>query len=223
MVNDDSASRVAAAPYTRPFLAIYDLWVIRLSNRFAWRCDAQVMLGLYREHIGRRHLEVGPGSGWYLANARRQVDGDVVLLDLNPVPLAYTRRRLEKSGSAVSAVTGSVLDPVPEAAGTGFDSIGLNFVMHCVPGTFAEKGIAFKHLARVLSDDGVLFGSTILGRRSHTVFGRALSAAYTRVGAFNNGNDDREGLQEALGAAFRKFSVTEVGDVTLFTARSPRR
>nr|WP_139347998.1 hypothetical protein [Nocardia donostiensis] len=84
-------------------------------------------------------------------------------MGLNPVPLAYTCRRLEKSGCVVSAVAGSVLDPVPEAAGTGFNSIGLNLVMHCVPGTFAEKGVAFEHLARVLSDDGVLFGSTILG------------------------------------------------------------
>ncbi|WP_280458545.1 class I SAM-dependent methyltransferase [Nocardia carnea] len=223
MVEEDSASRVAAAPYTWPFLTVYDLWVIRLSNQCAWRCDARVMLGLYRDHLGDRHLEVGPGSGWYLANSGRQFDGEMVLMDLNPVPLAYTRRRLEKVGCVVNAVAGSVLDPVPEAAGSRFDSIGLNFVMHCVPGSFAEKGVAFEHLARVLSDDGVLFGSTILGHRSRTVFGRALSAVYTRVGAFNNGRDDREGLEEALGAAFRTFSVAEVGDVTLFTARSPRR
>ncbi len=140
------------------------MWVICLSNRFAWGCDAQIMLELYREHLGRRHLKVGPGSGWYLANTSRPSDSAVTLMDLNPTPLAYTARRLGSTvGGMVRTVTCSILDPIPEAAGTGFDSIGVNFVLHCVPGSFAEKGVAFRYLAQVLADDGVLFGSTILG------------------------------------------------------------
>lgn len=37
-----------------------------------------------------------------------------------------------------------------------------NFVLHCVPGTWAEKGRAFRHIAQVIADDRVFFGSTIL-------------------------------------------------------------
>lgn len=217
------AARDAAAPYTAPFLAAYDLWVIRLSNPYAWQCPSQTMLDLYNQHTGTRHLEIGPGSGWYLAHAELPARVSITLMDLNPTPLTYTQRRVDNAHRHIRTVTGNILDPVPAAAGTEFDSIGLNFVMHCVPGPLSEKGVAFQHLAQVLADNGTLFGSTILNRRPQTLFGRALSFAYGRVGAFNNTDDDRPGLENSLRKAFREYSIAEVGDVTLFTARKPRR
>ncbi|MFI8976999.1 class I SAM-dependent methyltransferase [Nocardia asteroides] len=222
MARDDREHQ-ATAPYTRAFLTVYDTWVIRLSNRFAWRCDAEVMLELYHRHLGRRHLEVGPGSGWYLAKAAGPGLTQLTLMDLNPTPMAFTARRVEKAQRVVTSVLGSVLEPVPDAAGRGYDSVGINFVLHCVPGDFAAKGVAFRHLGDVLAEDGVLFGSTILGQRPRTLFGRALSEIYCRVGAFNNRDDERGELERALGAAFGEFTVRDVGDVTVFTGRRPRR
>ncbi len=225
MVRHD-AEHEAAAPYTRAFLTIYDAWVIRLSNRFAWQCNAKVMLDLYNQHLGHRHLEVGPGSGWYLANTTATPGpAHITLMDLNPTPLSFTARRIEAADRVVEPVCGSILDPVPAEAGTGYDSVGINFVLHCVPGDFATKGVAFRHLANALADDGVLFGSTILGRgrTPRTLFGRALTAVYRRVGAFNNRDDDRGDLETALKDSFGEYSVTDVGDVSLFTARRPRR
>ncbi|MGX1778583.1 methyltransferase domain-containing protein [Nocardia brasiliensis] len=180
------------------------------------------MLEVYNQHLSERHLEVGPGSGWYLANATLPAAGEVTLVDLNPTPLAYTRRRLESLGHQVHTAPHNVLEPVPASVGTGFTSIGINFVMHCVPGSFAQKGVAFAHLARVLAEDGTLFGATILNRRPSTLFGRILTVAYRRLGAFNNTGDDQAGLETALQTAFEQVSITEVGDVTLFTARQPR-
>ncbi|MFD3596352.1 methyltransferase domain-containing protein [Nocardia sp. NPDC058640] len=185
------------------------------------------MLDLYNQHLGHRHLEVGPGSGWYLANTTAMQPGPahITLMDLNPTPLSFTARRIEAADRVVESVCGSVLDAVPAEAGTGYESVGINFVLHCVPGNFAEKGVAFRHLANILGDEGVLFGSTILGRRRtpRTLFGRALTAVYGRVGAFNNRDDDRDELEDALKEAFGEYSITDVGDVTLFTARRPRR
>lgn len=215
----------AAAPYTWLFLACYNMWVIRLSNRFGWRCPAGVMSASYQEYLGDRHLEVGPGSGWYLAHAvaPRNSSSAITLMDLNPAPLGYSRRRLAALGCEVHTTVGSVLEPVPEAIGADFDSIGLNFVLHCVPGSFAEKGVAFGHLARVLDDEGTLFGSTILGQRPVSLFGRGLSRVYRGVGAFNNRDDDRAGLEAALRNSFEDVSIWRVGEVTLFRGRRPRR
>lgn len=215
----------AVAPYTAPFLSIYDMWVLQLSNRFAWRCPTQRMLGMYDTNIGARHLEVGPGSGWYLTHASFPVDRpQITLLDLNPTVLGFVERRLGDRAD-VAAVVGSVLEPVPAAAGDGYDSIGLNYVLHCVPGDFTEKGAALQHLARVLADDGVLFGSTVLGRDRplKNLFGRALQEGYNRVGAFHNRGDDRDGLAAALGQAFADVQLRDVGDVTMFVARTPIR
>ncbi|MFC9999636.1 class I SAM-dependent methyltransferase [Nocardia sp. NPDC127526] len=223
-MTEKDAAQTAAKPYTPAFLAIYDLWVIKLSDRYAWRCPAEVMLEPYNKLLGARHLEVGPGSGWFLVNAALASDAEITLLDLNPTPMGHTRRRLHGKARQVHTVTASVLEPLPEETSTGgFDSVGINFVMHCLPGDFTEKGVAFTHLAKVLADDGVLFGSTILNQRPATLFGRALTAAYTRVGAFNNAGDDHAGLRSALEPAFEEVELTDIGDVTLFTARRPRR
>ncbi|WP_067721496.1 class I SAM-dependent methyltransferase [Nocardia yamanashiensis] len=222
MAEKDRA-QLAAEPYTPVFLAVYDVWVIKLSDRFAWRCPAERMLAPYRKFAGARHLEVGPGSGWYLVNARLPADCTVTLLDLNPIPMKHTRRRLQGTVGRIQAVAGSALEPVPAEACDGYDSIGINFVLHCLPGSFAEKGVAFSHLAAVLAEDGVLFGSTILNQRPATLFGRALTATYSRVGAFNNRADDHAGLESALKEAFGAVELVDIGDVTLFTARHPRR
>ncbi|MFD6463807.1 hypothetical protein ACFWFG_38120, partial [Streptomyces roseolus] len=117
-----NAEQVAAEPYTPAFLAVYDWWVIRLSDRYAWRCPAEEMLRAYDEHLGERHLEVGPGSGWFLANTSTITpDSTITLLDLSPGPLEHTSRRLEGKGCTVNTVASSVLDPLSADAGDGYD------------------------------------------------------------------------------------------------------
>ena len=57
-----------AAVYSPLVLGIYDLWVLGISNRYAWRCSTTaVLLPFFRQHIGQRHLDVGVGTGFYPA------------------------------------------------------------------------------------------------------------------------------------------------------------
>jgi hypothetical protein len=46
---------------------------------------------------------------------------------------------------------------------SGFDSISLNYLLHCLPGNLASKSIVFERVKPLLGDGGVIFGSTILG------------------------------------------------------------
>ncbi|MBO0885622.1 MAG: SAM-dependent methyltransferase, partial [Mycobacterium sp.] len=120
------------------------------------------------------------------------------------------------------AVIANVLDPLPDALGT-FDSIGTNYLFHCVPGTWASKGVAFEHLANRLSPDGVLFGSTILGRGvDHNRIGRMLMALYNWRGIFHNVDDDAAGLEAALRRHFTDVKVEITGTVAAYAARQPR-
>jgi hypothetical protein len=58
------------AQYTRSYLShVYDPLVVHLTNRFLWRCPIKRILALYSEHLTGRHLEVGPGTGWFLAHS----------------------------------------------------------------------------------------------------------------------------------------------------------
>jgi hypothetical protein len=57
----------AHAIYTKGNLAVYDWWVLGLSNAFIWHCPTEKLLDLYRAHITNNHLEVGVGTGYFPA------------------------------------------------------------------------------------------------------------------------------------------------------------
>jgi len=100
-------------------------------------------------------------AGTSAAPHTRPRNPTIELLDLNPNTLQMTTTRLADRGITATAYTGSVLAPLPPDIWV-FNSVSANFVLHCVPSTWAEKGRAFGHIAQVLDDDGVFFGSTIL-------------------------------------------------------------
>lgn len=206
--------------YSKRVLMLYDVIVVYLSNTYVWRCHRNRMLERYDAYVGARHLDVGPGTGWYLAHSQRASDASITLMDLNSNSLASARTRL--ADSAPHAVVADVLQPLEEDIGT-FDSIGVNYVLHCLPGTWDEKGAAFGNLAAKLAPDGVLFGSTILGVGvRHNVVGRRLMAIYNAKGIFHNRGDAAEGLERALSEHFADVTVTIVGAVALFRASAPR-
>lgn len=220
MTESDEEVRRGAAVYSKLLLTFYDLIVIYLSNTFAWRCPRDRFTALYAQHTGARHLEVGPGTGWYLANSGMLSGTNVTLMDLNTNSLASARGRL--GDWAPRTVVGNVLEPLPPEIGP-VDSIGLNYVLHCVPGTWADKGAAFGHLAERLAADGMLFGGTVLGRGvRHNAAGRKLMALYNAKGIFHNTEDDAEGLEHALERYFADVRITVVGTVALFRASRPR-
>lgn len=220
---NDQEVRRGAGIYSKPVLGFYDLLVVKFSNSLAWRCPSQLMLDQYNRCIGTRHLDVGPGTGWYLANADLPKSAEITLMDLNENTLEHAASRLAHTHVSTKAVTANVLEPIPEALGR-FDSIGANYVFHCVPGSWADKGVAFEHLGERLTDDGVLFGSTILGRGvNHNLIGRGFMALYNRMGIFHNLEDDAAGLETALQRSFGQVNVDIVGTVAVFSAREPLR
>lgn len=218
----DHETRRGAGIYSKPVLSAYDLIVVRLSNSLAWRCPSRLMLAQYNRLVGDRHLDVGPGTGWYLAHADIPRVTDLRLMDLNANSMEMTAARLSARGS-IAAYELNVLDPLPPAMGE-FDSIGVNYLFHCVPGTWEDKSVAFVHLAERLADGGVLFGATILGDGvRHNLGGRSLMALYNRLGIFHNRNDDAAGLRTALERSFDNVDVEVTGTVAVFSARRPKR
>ncbi|SDS96411.1 class I SAM-dependent methyltransferase [Microlunatus soli] len=216
----DEEVRRGAAIYSRAVLAIYDLWVVRFSNTLVWRCPRRVISELYDGSIGRRHLDVGPGTGWYLAHAELPADGTVTLMDLNPNSLEHASARL--APPEPRHLIADVLQELPESAGP-FDSIGANYLLHCLPGPWSDKGAAVEHLAARLTPDGVLFGSTILGRGvDHNLLGRRLMDLYNDRGIFHNTDDNVAGLRAVLDQHFAEVMIDIVGTVAVFRARRPR-
>jgi ubiquinone/menaquinone biosynthesis C-methylase UbiE len=116
-----------------PFvLATYDVLVLSVSCRLAWRCPKAEMLAQYDRNVGQRHLEIGVGSGYFLDRCQlRDPQPQLTLLDLNPTVLRVSAARLSRYRP--TSVQANALQPLPVPAGH-FDSVGMNFLLHCLPG-----------------------------------------------------------------------------------------
>lgn len=215
----DIAADVEAgqAVYTPRMLRVYDLWVLGVSNRFIWRCPTPKLLAWYDRHVTGHHLDIGVGTGYFLDRCRFPTDSPkLALLDLNPNSLAATAERVARY--APETFRRNVFEPF-DLAGRTFDSIGMNYLLHCLPGDTRAKQVVMQHAADVLQPGGVLFGATLLSsgvRRSYVA--RRLMNFYNSKGFFGNAQDSLCDLQETLSQVFPRVQIEISGCAALFAA-----
>ena len=218
-MDPDDPAYPGQAEYKPWLLAIYDPWVLGFMARAVWRSPTGPFVDTYRTHMGRKHLDVGPGTGYFLEKAAAPGSA-VTILDPNPHVLRHVTRRLSPT-MEVSAVEADVLKPLP-LDGT-FDSAALSFVLHCLPGPQERKEAAIRNIASVLEPDGVLFGGTVLGvDEPHTPQARAVLRAFNRQGGFDNLGDTVDGLHQIFDRSFDSVDIDVVGSCAFFVASRPR-
>lgn len=217
----DRDTRPGAAVYNRATLLAYDFWVLGVSNRYAWACPTEALVGHFENHASGRHLDIGVGSGALLQHARFPVDNpEVALADLNPASLAAAARRIRHLAPRTHRV--DVMRPF-RLPGPPFASVSMNYLLHCLPGDLAAKAPAVRHAAAQLRPGGSLFGATILGAGvRHNAFGRALMGVYNARGIFSNRRDSVEALQAVLAPELEDVEIQVIGRVALFAGRKPR-
>ena len=218
MDHDDPAFK-GQADYSRPVLRLYDPLVLGPIARYVWRCPSDRLTEHYRRHIRDRHLDVGPGTGYFLERSGAAADGEVTILDPNTNVLRHASERL--GHLKLRAVEADVCKPLPLEG--PFDSASLNLVIHCLPGPFERKAEAVANVAAVMAPDGVLFGSSVIGTSgSHNAVARTMLRAYNRRGAFDNLEDSEEAIGEMLASSFKEVEVDTIGSIAVFAARTPR-
>ena len=210
---DTDAGQAAYTPLT---LRFYDLIVLGLSNRLLWRCPTAELRRLYDRNISGAHLDVGVGTGYFLDKAAWPVATPAVtLVDLNPNSLSVASRRIARYDP--QCITADILKPLPNVG--PFGSVGLCYLLHCLPGRIADKAVVFDHVLPLLSQGARVFGATIVQgdtRRSRPA--QALINAYNRRGIFSNASDTAPDLETALKARFTSVVVRMRGTVALFEA-----
>jgi SAM-dependent methyltransferase len=213
------AVAAGAAAYTPLLLRLYDAAVVYASNSLLWRCSRHVQLANYQANLGMRHLDIGPGTGWYINHVDPTLES-LTLLDLNPNSLDAAASTLARYDPV--RVTGNILEPLHSSL-SDLDSVGANFLFHCVPGDWAAKGAAFGEIAKVLAPTGTFFGASILGAGAQASVGaRAIMRLYQHLGIFHNADDTLEGLRAALSRYFADVDVQVVGCAAVFRAAQPR-
>ncbi|MCB9938467.1 MAG: class I SAM-dependent methyltransferase [Planctomycetaceae bacterium] len=202
-------------------LRLYDLIVLGVSNRFIWKCPTSRLLRLYNDNVSANHLDVGVGTGYYLDRCRFPIEQpQITLLDMNANCLQAAAARISRYSP--TCYEGNIFEPL-NLNGAKFDSISLNYVLHCLPGTMPDKLVAVKRLAELLTPGGVLFGSTLLyGGVPRSWPARRLMDFYNRKQIFTNVDDDLNTLQAGCAAIFETSEIEAVGCAALMCCRNAR-
>ncbi|HTG48778.1 MAG TPA: class I SAM-dependent methyltransferase [Actinomycetota bacterium] len=214
----DDPSYKGQSGYNRFMLAIYDPWVLGFTTRAVWHTPNAVMIDHYKRYLGKRHLDVGPGTGYFIEKAEPPSGTEITLLDPNPNVLRHAGQRL--AALHPTTVEADVMKPLPVRG--PFDSAALSAVLHCLRGPMSNKAIAIRNVADVLTPEGVLFGATVLGTtEEHTRSARFMIKAGNKQGGFDNLGDTADGLREILEQSFQEVDVDVVGSAALFAATRP--
>jgi hypothetical protein len=215
-----TADEIAAghAFYTKRSLALYDAAILGFFSRAAWRCPADRIIGHYDQHVSGNHLDIGVGTGYFLDHCSfPTATPRLALLDPNATCLAVASDRVARFAPEV--IQADILQPAAYA-GDGFDSIGMNYVLHCLPGTFTSKGSVLDHLRPLASPGAVLFDATLLHDGvERNWFARSVMARNNKHRIFCNATDSLSGLRAMLESRLSDVTVDVIGCVGTFAGR----
>lgn len=216
-INDTHAKAYKAVKvYSKVLLSVYDLYVFKCVSPLFFRCPSKLIINFYLDNISKNHLEVGAGTGFLLKKCSDAGKiQDLSLLDLSENCLESTQKNIKPIEATIYKA--NILEPLP-LQNRKFKSIGLNFVLHCVPGDFKSKGMALLNLGNHLTDDASIFGSTAIYDTKQNFMAKVVMDAYNRSGIFNNIQDKKDELEELLHSGFNDVSIKQVGNVLFFKA-----
>ncbi len=214
--SDPLSTRQGQAIYSPLVLKTYDLWVLGVSNHLLWRCPTAKLRALYNRNISANHLDIGVGTGYFLKHANwPDSEPNITLFDLNANSLQAAAQRIARLNP--TTVQGDVLQPLPEIG--PFQSVGICYLLHCLPGTMAQKTQLFDHISEVMAPGARIFGATILqGDAPRNWPAQKLMDLYNRRGIFSNTHDDQTALEAALHSRFVSVRIETSGCVALFEA-----
>lgn len=203
--------------YTKQVLAAYDFIVLSVSNHLLWKCPTQKLLNFYNQYITANHLDVGVGTAYFLDRCQfPSPKPHITLMDLNSNALEFAARRIARYNPETCRC--NVLNPI--VLDVKYDSVSINYLLHCLPGSIESKSVAFDHLKALMNPNAVVFGSTLLRYDTqHNWLAKRLMDTYNKRGIFSNQQDDLEGLERSLNQRFKDVSIEIVGCAVLFSGR----
>lgn len=206
--------KAGQAVYTPWLLKLYDIYVLNISNRWIWRCPKEIQLAQFNKYVSNNHLDIGVGTGYYLKKCTWPQQTKLALMDLNPNCLA--RAKLSVPQLKTKIYQADIYKAQLELTNK-FDSISMNYLLHCLPGDMSTKTVAIANAVAMLKPGGILFGATILADSNfHTKISARLADFYCRKRIFSNQKDNLQALKNMLTQHLEKVDIEVHGAVALF-------
>lgn len=215
-----TAARVVKSQryFNKASLFVYDWVLYGVISKYAWGSSVKRLDAHYAKYISANHLEVGVGTGYLLNRVVFPSPAPrLALMDLSHECLIKTQRKVQRYQPAIYQQ--NLLEPI-NAPPQPFDSIAINYVLHCVPGSFREKQIVFEHLQPLLSSSGALFGTSVLSKDvNKNLLAKPFMWLMNAIGVFNNREDAADELRAGLAEHFEVVEFQVVGVTAFFAVR----
>jgi hypothetical protein len=217
-----SAAEVAAghAPYTKDSLKTYDAVLHGLLNRYVYRCPKQALFKLYQQNVTANHLDVGVATGLFLDRCKFPSHRvRLGLLDIKRDCLEHAARRLTRYAPIV--LEANILEPLDFSV-PPFESVGLVYLLHCLPGNLRRKAVVFDNLRTLTAPRARVFGATLLqGGVERNWACKKVMDAWNARGYLSNLEDSMEVLKAVLSEKLLDVKVETRGSAALFTGVMP--
>lgn len=195
-------------------------------NPLIWKCNTEVLVDQYNSRVGARHIDLGPGTGWFL---RRFADRNphrldsLLLVDENQASLNYACNVLSDLSPAQLKLDLSNTDSVNQLKDKKANSVSASYLLHCLPRGLRDSDAMLEAISQVIGSDGVLFGSVILPDLARCrIRSRFLCWFLNALGIFGNRADSVEELKVRLAKHFSRCDVRTVQCVALFSVDNRR-
>ncbi|RAL09589.1 uncharacterized protein BO97DRAFT_436690 [Aspergillus homomorphus CBS 101889] len=203
-------------------LLIHEVWVLGIVSTWAWGCStSEDLLPQFRASIGKNHLDIGSGTGYYLRQGEIPATTLLALLDLEHPARNLGLQRCGRPDAC--GLQADILQPLPVT--DTFDSVSMYYLLHCIPATMAEICAIFKHIKRNMTLDGIIHGASVLGKgvRKDNCFAAHVRRSGLNTGIFHNTDDNAYDFEHALPTNFEEVETRVVGSVFMFRASKPKQ
>ena len=186
----------------------YDYFVNKINCKYVWKCDQRYIKKLYANNITNNHLEIGPGTGYFI---KKYHFNSLHLLDINQDILTNSKKNLNNNCQNIKIHNKNIFES-NNKINEDITSIGLSYVLHCVPNNL---DISIDNLVKNTKNDNqiTIFGSTVIPNKKDFL---AMTEIYTlnTLGIFNNINHNKEQLEYIISKY--NGNIKHVGNVLLF-------
>lgn len=193
----------------------YDKFVNEINCEKVWKCSKKHIINNYNSNINYNHLEIGPGTGMFLKKENLNVNlNKLTLVDINNKILKHSTHNLHSEHSDINSLVYDLFSyEIP--SNIEFNSVGINYVLHCVPGNLQTK--LDKLIGNLGNNKYNLFGASVICDPLHMNPIAEYELMFLNAfGIFNNNNDTYEELNEYLNNKNYNFSLKKKGYVAIF-------
>ena len=186
----------------------YDYFVNNVNCKYVWKCNEKNIHKMYKKNITKNHIEIGPGTGYFLKNYNFD---NLTLIDVNDDILQNSYDNLSKNAKNLNIINHDLFLKNNKLNNINFESVGINYVLHCVPNTLDDS---LKNLIYNLdSHNYKIFGSTIIPPKNKVNIASLELYFLNKYKIFNNLNHNENQL---INIKNNNIQLDKIGNNLLF-------